>query len=53
VFNMNSNQKTVSINSSKISDNYTDFDTGEKIQVKNKFDLVMKPWSYKLLFTKK
>lgn len=53
VFNMSSNEKTVSINSSKISDNYTDFDTGEKFQVKNKFDLVMKPWSYKLLYTKK
>jgi glycosidase len=50
IFNINSQEKSIKIESEKIVGNYIDFENNKSISITNKLELVLKPWSYKLFF---
>jgi glycosidase len=52
VFNMSPSEKKVVIDSNALNGNYVDFDSEENVKLKDKFNLDLNPWSYKVLYTK-
>jgi cyclomaltodextrinase / maltogenic alpha-amylase / neopullulanase len=53
LFNMSAKETRVKINSHLINGSYYDFETDKPIEIKDKLNHLIKPWSYKLYYTKK
>ncbi|MDP2366197.1 MAG: alpha-amylase family glycosyl hydrolase [Ignavibacteria bacterium] len=53
IFNMSAKEIEVKINSRIIKGSYIDFDNDKSVEIKKDLNVVMKPWSYKLYYTKK
>lgn len=53
IFNMSAKETKGKINSNLISGNYYDFENEKPMEIKAGLDYLIKPWSYKLYYTKK
>ena len=53
LFNMSAKETQVNLNSHLINGNYYDFETDKPGEIKDKLDYLIKPWSYKLYYTKR
>jgi glycosidase len=53
LFNMSANETRVKINSYLINGSYYDFETDKPVEIKDELNHLIKPWSYKLYYTKK
>ncbi len=49
IFNMQANDAEITLNTKDVSGNYTDYFTGKKQELGDKYELSMKGWSYKVL----
>ena len=53
LFNMSAKETEVKLNTSIKNGNYIDFDNYKSVEIKEGLNVVIKPWSYKLFFSKK